>query len=109
MTKSPPETLPASDCSNRSLLIRRWIATYADTYRNQSGMPRDVSDGRQAKIYEEALADIPIAQLAAALERALQICKFFPLPAEIRQLVEQANSSGFALEAETEWHNFLLW
>src|SRR5579864_1357969 len=107
-TQSVNETSRATE-SERWLLIRRWIVTYADTYRTPSGMPLDVSDGRQAKIYEIALADIPIAQLTVALERALQTCKFFPTIAEIRQLVEQTNSSGFALKAETEWHNFLLW
>ena len=95
--------------SRRSLLIRQWIVTYADTYRNRDGMPRDVSDGRQAKIFETALRDIPTEQLAVAFDRVLQVCKFFPTPADIRAQLDQANAGGFELKAEEKWQQLLEW
>lgn len=98
-----------SQTDSRPFLIRRWIVIYADAYRDRDGMPRNVSDGRLGKIYETALGDIPTAQLAQALARTLQVCKFFPTPADIREQIDRAGTGAFALEAEQQWHRLLAW
>lgn len=111
-TSSLRTTSPASNCqesSSRSLLIRSWLATYAETYRDRDGLPRDVSDGRLGQIYEKALGDIPTKQLGAALERTLKTCRFFPTPADIRAQLDQVNEQGQELEAEHAWQHALGW
>lgn len=111
-TLSPRKTSQAWDSkesSSRSFLIRSWLATYAETYRDRNGLPRDVSDGRLGQIYEKALGDIPTEQLAAALERALKTCRFFPTPADIRAQIDQLDEQGRKLEAEHAWQHALGW
>ena len=39
-------------------------------------------------IYREALDDLPADLLAKAVKLAIRQCRFFPVPAELRQLVE---------------------
>jgi hypothetical protein len=64
---------------------------------------------RFVELWVSALADLEPEVLDAACKRAMQIYKFFPMPAEIRAAIEQPEAKGLQLEMEEEWHSALRW
>jgi hypothetical protein len=60
-------------------------------------------------LWVSALVDLEPEVLDAACRKAMQTCKFFPTPAEIRGAIERAESEGFELKAEAEWQKLLAW
>jgi hypothetical protein len=60
-------------------------------------------------IYVEALSDIDPHTLDRAFKNALQTCKFFPKPADIRECIDEANAKVLVLRAEAAWEYLLDW
>ena len=56
-----------------------------------------------AKIWAEALEEIPTEALEPAFKATLRVCKWFPTPADILAHIESAQDS----RAENEWQNLL--
>jgi hypothetical protein len=64
---------------------------------------------RFVDLWVSALADLAPETLETACKRAIQICKFFPTPAEIRAAIERPEAKALQLEAEDAWHRALRW
>ncbi len=60
-------------------------------------------------VYAEALQDLGPTVLDAACRRVTAICEFFPTPANIRGLVDEAQTKGSELEDEGKWEKLLAW
>lgn len=104
----PDKILCASGCLDRARIVREWLALCAEIFRDREGVPREVTT-TQARAYDHALDNVPVEQLAAALDQSLKICRFFPTPADVFALVEKADAGGAALVAEEKWHELLVW
>ncbi len=60
-------------------------------------------------VYAEALSDLSVEHLDAACLKAEQTCRFFPKPADIRAEIDEADASGFQIEGEQKWQQYLAW
>lgn len=61
-------------------------------------------------LWTEGFADLSNAMLEAAFRKTLATCKFWPVKiADIREQLDQAETKGFELVAETEWQKLLAW
>jgi hypothetical protein len=90
-----------SDRTDR--LAREWVVTFAELYRvslKERG-PRFVD------LWVFALSDLEPAVLDAACKRAMQTCKFFPTPAEIREHIDRTKEIALAEAADLEWQKVL--
>jgi hypothetical protein len=92
-------------CASTEALARQWAVTFAELFcvsLKERG-PRFVG------LWAAALADLEPQVLEAACQKAMRTCKFFPMPAEIRALVDRAHATGLALEAAEAWDRLLAW
>lgn len=96
--------LPVS-ISQTDRLAREWVVRFAELY----SVSLAERGPRFVELWVSAVADLAPETLDAACRKAMQTCKFFPLPAEIRNHIEKAEKNGFDLEAESEWHKLLAW
>lgn len=60
-------------------------------------------DKTRTELYFRALQDLPLAAVQHAVGAAIQGCRFFPKPAELRELV----GAGVADQAELAWAGLL--
>jgi hypothetical protein len=100
------ETLPSRERSSRTENVaRQWVLQFAELYSASLAErgPRFV------ELWVSAFLDLAPDALEAACRRAMQTCKFFPTPAEIRTHIENANGNGAALEIEEAWSRALDW
>lgn len=96
---------PRRAYSQTERLARQWMVTFAELFcvSLKDRGPRSVD------LWVSALADLEPQILEAACRRAMQICKFFPTPAEIRAAIERPEAMALQLEAENAWHRTLCW
>lgn len=94
---------PRQDCNRSERIAREWAVTFAELYciALVDRGPRFVD------LWVSALADLEPNVLDAACRRAMEVCKFFPSPAEIRAQIDKANASGLQLEAAEAWDRWL--
>jgi hypothetical protein len=98
-TNALAEILPSRDCSQTEKLARKWVVTFAELFC----VSLEDRGTRFVELWVSSLVDLEPGTLDAACWRAMQTCKFFPTPAEIRapiQVVEQA-------DFEDEWQALL--
>jgi hypothetical protein len=81
------------------LVAKQWLAQFAELY----GVNLVDRGERFVKLWVAALSDLEPEILDAACRKAIQTCKFFPMPAEIRAHVETGEDS----RGEDEWQNLL--
>jgi hypothetical protein len=86
---------PASK-SSADAVARKWVVIFAELHS------RAVS-GEFVEIWCRALADIEPDLLDRACEQTLKTCKFFPTPADVRALIDEAESNARKIEAEAAW------
>jgi hypothetical protein len=105
LTNAPLIISQQRDSGRTERLAREWIVTFAELYSVslKDRGPRFVT------LWVSAVSDLDPGAFEAACSRAMQTCKFFPTPAEIRGLLDQAGAKGFDLEAEGEWQKLLGW
>jgi hypothetical protein len=84
-------------------LAREWVVTFAELYSvNLADRgPRSVN------LWVSALVDLEPAVLDAACKRAMQRCKFFPTPAEVRAGIKSAAENATKRAAEIAWQSVL--
>ena len=58
-------------------------------------------------LWVSALVDLEPSVLDAACKRAMQTCKFFPTPAEVRTAIDAATQNATQGEAELAWQRVL--
>jgi hypothetical protein len=99
MQRSALLTICATQASKSSAdaVSRKWIVIFAELHF------REVSS-EFIDIWCRALADIDPELLDRACERAVQTCRFFPTPADIRAAIEEAQSNAHKIEAEAAWN-----
>lgn len=99
MQSSALLTICATQASKSSAdaVARKWVVIFAELHS------RAVS-AEFVEIWSRALSDIEPELLDRACEQALKTCKFFPTPADIRTLIDEAQSNAHKIEAETAWN-----
>jgi len=90
-------------------LVREWLVKFAELYR-KNGAPYPLTAIMTA-LWIDSLNDLATDQLEAACRSLVKAgCRReFPVPADVRGHLEQAEAKGFELEAETEWQRLLAW
>lgn len=89
--------------SQTERVAREWIVQFAELYSV------NLADRgpRFVELWVSALVDLRPEALEAACRKAMQVCKFFPVPAEVRGLIEKAQAGAFELKAEEAWRKAL--
>jgi hypothetical protein len=64
-------------------IVMKMLVALAEFFRQDLG-----AQPKRLAAYADALEDISLEQLARAQKRAQRECKFFPMPAELRELAE---------------------
>jgi len=84
--------------------IREWLMVFAETYR-KNGAPYPLTPVMTG-VWTKLLGDLDVDVLNAACRKlaAVGCRREFPIPADVRAQIEQANEKGFAVEAEQEWN-----
>jgi hypothetical protein len=93
------------DSGKTERLAREWLVMFAELY---SVSLKDRGK-RFVELWISAVSDLDPRTLDAACRRTIQVCKFFPTPADVRGQIDQAVAKGFELEAECEWQKLLSW
>jgi hypothetical protein len=90
----------SSTTSRRSIPLSRWIGEQltivAEVFGQTLSAPR-------LKLYVEALIDLGQSRLAIALQRVVRECKWWPKPAEIRELAGACVADERMVRAEAAW------
>jgi hypothetical protein len=86
-------------------LARVWLVAFAELY---SVSLKDRGK-RFVELWISAVSDLDPRAFDAACKHTVKVCKFFPMPADIRSQIDQARAKGFELEAECEWQKLLSW
>ena len=89
-------------------VLTEWLSKLARIHSLNRREPI-VLDEADFALYGEALADLSSDVLEAAFRRVVVVCKMFPTPADIRSLVERAETKVSELGAESEWEKLLAW
>jgi hypothetical protein len=100
---SPPESRSTEQA------IREWLVRFAELHR-KNGAPYPLTP-IMTSVWIESLIDLNTDVLEEACRRFVKAgCRReFPVPADIRAQIDQAEAKGFDLEAETEWQKLLAW
>jgi hypothetical protein len=117
LVKDSPETsTKPTESSNRPVVDCNAILSRALRVWSRLKLPNDPTDGQGEKaitelllIYIAALSDLGPKRLAEACDVATRRAKFFPKPADIRELVEQTEEDATILEADAAWHAGMNW
>jgi hypothetical protein len=100
---------PIEFSTSAGTVIAGWLRTWSRLrYPNDPLEGRPESEQRAVvAIYYELLSDIPIPQLDAACRRVTQRARFFPKPADIRDVLEEPAAKALQLDAENAWDRTL--
>lgn len=99
MQSSALLTICATQASKSSAdaVVRQWLVIFGEIHRCENSP-------ELTEIWCRALADIDPERLDRAFEKAMKTCKFFPTPADICGLIDQAESNARKIEAEAAWN-----
>lgn len=89
-------------------IIVRWLSLFNRMSYPQTQNRKTLTEEDFA-IYAAALADLPPEVIEAACEKYMKIGKFFPLPADLREMVVVAEDSAHTLAVNEAWNGALAW
>ena len=97
------------DSRSTEQVIREWLVKFAELYR-KNGAPYPLTPVMTA-LWIDSLNDLDAEMLDAACRNLVRTvrCFEFPVPADIRAQIDQADAKAFELEVETEWQKLLVW
>ncbi|MGH9493533.1 MAG: hypothetical protein ACRD3B_00945 [Candidatus Sulfotelmatobacter sp.] len=89
-------------------VVREGLVKLAEVHR-KNGAPYPLTS-IMTQLWIEALADMDASLCDVAFRNLIKVgCRReFPIPADVRAQVDQAEAKGFELEAEQEWRKALL-
>jgi hypothetical protein len=82
--------------------LQKWARIYSIDRRDPIVLTEEIY-----ALYGENLVDLTAEQLDAACRRAVETCKYFPKPADIRAQLQSAKQHALELTAEKSWHDVL--
>ena len=101
----PPKLL--SGQSKQSKSYEEWIVEQLLTLAEGLG-EKPLPSSQRLALYAQVLSDVPREALSQAFLRALKECRFFPRPAELRELAEGSTEDRKTVEAQAAW-DWILW
>jgi hypothetical protein len=91
-----------------SAVIVRWLQIFDRMPYPQSQNRKPLTE-QDYDIYTAALGDLPEEAIDAACEKYMQEGKWFPLPANIREMIAVPEKAVNSLIAEEAWNAALTW